>query len=328
MDNVVVQVLAVGSPSEDWTAHTLELLGDASQLAKRLGGAVGAWILPPFPAKEAVDALGGFGCDAVTMVRGERLVSPERIAAALPLSGECRAILLPGGPRGEEIAALLAGGRNLQWVPDAISLSATRTGAVEVTAAVSGGKLSRLVRAAGEAPLVVTMREGVAEIRREAARAVVIDEVSPAIDGVEELTCVGRFLPADPRTQDITHARRIVAGGRGTGGPDGMELVGRLTDTLGASLAASRVAVDLGWAPPERQVGQTGRTVRPDLYVACGISGASHHLAGMRDSRHIVAINPDPKAPIHDIAHLSLRGDLRSVIPEVEKVIARRRGNA
>src|SRR5262249_21310335 len=115
------------------------------------------------------------------------------------------------------------------------------------------------------------------------------------------------------------------AGGRGTGGPEGMLAVERLAETLGASLGASRAAVDLGWAPVIRQIGQTGRTVLPDLYVACGISGASHHLAGMRHSKHIVAINPDRAAPIHDVAHLSLPGDLHRVLPAIEAAIRRRR---
>jgi electron transfer flavoprotein alpha subunit len=84
------------------------------------------------------------------------------------------------------------------------------------------------------------------------------------------------------------------------------------------------MAVDLGWAHVERQVGQTGRTVRPELYVACGISGASHHLAGMRESKHIVAINPDPAAPIHDVAHLSLRADLHQLIPAIRQTLQRR----
>ena len=104
-----------------------------------------------------------------------------------------------------------------------------------------------------------------------------------------------------------------------------MRRIASLAETLSASVAASRMAVDLGWAPPERQVGQTGKSVRPDLYVACGISGASHHLAGMRDSRHIVAINSDPDAPIHEVAHLSLYGDLHQVVPAIESAVARRK---
>ena len=105
-----------------------------------------------------------------------------------------------------------------------------------------------------------------------------------------------------------------------------MQSVAELARALHASPAASRMAVDLGWAPPERQIGQTGQTVRPDLYVACGISGARHHLAGMIDSKHIVAINNDSTAPIHEVAHLSLPCDLQQLIPKIVALLAERSG--
>ena len=178
-----------------------------------------------------------------------------------------------------------------------------------------------------EAGLVVlTIKPGVAEAKLVGSSGPIeVFESDVDLSAVPEYTRVTESLPADPRTVDIAFANRIVAGGRGTGGPDGMALVARLADVLGAAPAASRMAVDLGWAQAARQVGQTGKTVRPDLYVACGISGASHHLAGMRDSRHIVALNPDAKAPIHDVAQLSLHGDLRQVIPAIEAALHRRR---
>jgi electron transfer flavoprotein alpha subunit len=257
----------------------------------------------------------------------------EKVAAALAttLPESCRIIFLPGGPRGEEVAAVLAARAGLEWVPDVLSLSATRTGTLEIVASLPGGKLARTYRAAPDVDvdagaLIVTLREGVGEARREATpRALERGELSPPLDGEPGRTRVHEWLPADPKTQDITHARRIVSGGRGTGGPEGMRLVESLSEALGASLAASRMAVDLGWAPVERQVGQTGKTVKPDLYVACGISGASHHLAGMRESRHVIAINPDPRAPIHEVAHLSLKGDLHEVVPAIREALARRK---
>jgi electron transfer flavoprotein alpha subunit len=169
------------------------------------------------------------------------------------------------------------------------------------------------------------MRPGVAEARRvDRPGTLQVREIDVDLSDLPVLTAVERFLAADPRTVDLSFARRVVAAGRGTGGPDGVQLVAELADALGASLGASRLAVDLGWVPHERQVGQTGRTVRPDLYVACGISGASHHLAGMCDSKHIVAINPDCAAPIHDIAHLSLHGDLHRVVPAIHAALERR----
>ncbi|MSU69343.1 MAG: electron transfer flavoprotein subunit alpha/FixB family protein [Opitutaceae bacterium] len=168
------------------------------------------------------------------------------------------------------------------------------------------------------------MRPGVAGVRSEKTETLEVQESLADLDSVPQLTTAEQFISADPKTIDLAIADRIVAAGRGVGGPDGIALAAKLAETLHASLGASRMAVDLGWVSPARQVGQTGRTVCPDLYVACGISGASHHLAGMRSSKHIIAINSDPKAPIHDVAHLSLPGDLHRVIPAVIAALQQR----
>jgi electron transfer flavoprotein alpha subunit len=322
----VVQVLACAEPDGRWSAVTHELLGDASALARRWAGRVGAWVLNE---ASGLDELAAQGCQVVWRLRSERLAgwSSEAVAAALArhLPPGCRLVLLPGTSRGEEVAALLAEALGTDWVADALTLAVTRSGALEITATLPGGKLSRVHRAADGRPAVVTMRPGVPEaVRVDRPGPPEVRETDVDLSDVPALTAVERSLPADPRTLDLVFARRVVSAGRGAGGPEGVRLVEGLADDLGASLGASRMVVDLGWAPPERQVGQTGRTVRPDLYVACGVSGASHHLAGMRDSRHIVAINPDASAPIHDVAHLSLRGDLHRVIPAIQAALRRR----
>jgi electron transfer flavoprotein alpha subunit len=111
------------------------------------------------------------------------------------------------------------------------------------------------------------------------------------------------------------------SGGKGVGGRDGFELLRHIADRLGAGVAASRMAVDLGWIEPDRQVGQTGKTVRPELYLACGISGASHHREGMSDSRHVVAINTDANAPLMQTAELALQADLHLVLVELNRLL-------
>ena len=323
-----VQTLVTAEPDGKWSAHSLELLSDSATAARRLNGCAGAWVLTSGESKPNFEELGAHGCRRVRHLKNARFTkwSSEAIAAALAdqRSPDCRLILLPGVARGEEVAALLAEKLETLWIPDALTFSVTRTAALEITAVLPGGKLSRIFRMMNEKPVVATMRPGVAEARREKAAGFEVTEKEIDLSKALSLTAVEEFFPADPKTVDITCANRIVSAGRGTNGPAGIQLVSQLADSLKASLGASRMVVDLGWAPQERQVGQTGRTVRPDLYVACGISGASHHLAGMRDSQHIVAINPDVSAPIHEVAHLSLHGDLHQVIPEIITALKKR----
>jgi electron transfer flavoprotein alpha subunit len=120
-----------------------------------------------------------------------------------------------------------------------------------------------------------------------------------------------------PCDMDLMSADVIVAGGRGVGGPDGFALLERLAQRLGGALAASRAAVDAGWVRADRQVGLSGKTVAPRLYVACGISGATHHVVGMKDAKSVIAINSDKSAPIFKIADVAILGDIHEVIPRV-----------
>jgi electron transfer flavoprotein alpha subunit len=124
---------------------------------------------------------------------------------------------------------------------------------------------------------------------------------------------------------DVTEAEVIVAGGRGVGSEEGFHLVKQLAHLMDAAVAASRPTVDAGWAPYERQVGLSGKTVAPRLYIACGISGASHHVVGMKDSRAVVAIDQDPHAPIFQIADVKIVGDLRQVLPSLIERLRRLR---
>jgi electron transfer flavoprotein alpha subunit len=169
---------------------------------------------------------------------------------------------------------------------------------------------------------VLTFKPGVAEaMPPDSDRTGTVERIG-SLEAGDEAIRVEREIPADPSEVDIRHVDRIVAGGRGLGGADGFQRLAHLARALKAGVAASRVAVDLGWIDRERQVGQTGKTIAPALYLACGISGASHHLAGIAEARHIVAINTDPNAPIFKVAHLGLVADLHEVLSQVDAQLA------
>lgn len=139
-----------------------------------------------------------------------------------------------------------------------------------------------------------------------------------------EADLAARVLKRDvaKKTVNLRDAKVIVAAGAGVGSTEGLDLVRQLADALGAEIGATRAVVDAGWLPADHQIGQTGATVRPDLYIGCGISGAVQHQVGMLDARKIIAINTDANAPIFKIAHYKVVGDLKAVVPKLLKAVA------
>jgi len=234
-------------------------------------------------------------------------------AAVKVLTDHCPQLILAGGnAHGREWAARLAVRAGWQLVTPAL-LVHRKDDSLIVTALDRTGRLSRPVEISREQTAVATLRAGVAEVLPpDATRSGTVRTLSFAAP-TEPIT-QRQHVPADPATVDIRYAPRLVAGGRGLGDKQGFETLRAFADRIGAGVAASRMAVDLGWIDRERQIGQTGKTVKPDLYIACGISGASHHLDGMSGAKHIIAINTDPAAPIFKVAHLGLVADLYEVL--------------
>ena len=299
----------------------LERLGDARLVADRIDAAVGALVLDA--DHEALKMLIAHGADAALCVTARPGPWSSVATAVAALTGHApRLVLAPGDCMGREWASLLAARLGWKLVSPALRVQVRGDG-FEVTGLDRGGRLARTIRVARDETAVVTMRPGVAEaLKADPARegkAASIDVVSRP-----ESTKRLRFVPADPAIVDIRFAERLVAGGRGVGGREGFDRLRRFAARIQAGVAASRMAVDLGWIESDRQVGQTGKTVSPGLYVACGISGASHHLEGMSQAEHIVAINSDPEAPIFRVAHLGLVADLHEVLAWAEESLAER----
>ena len=225
------------------------------------------------------------------------------------------AVLLAATNHGKELAAGLASLLRSGLATDGIGLDYIEETGITVRRPVYAGKALSSVEFSGPDPAIITLRPNVfrsdsAGNKREAS----IIEHSPEWSGQSRLLNLKEIVKGGG-TLDITEARIVVSGGLGMQGPENFHLIETLAGVLGAAVGASRPVVDSGWREYSNQVGQTGRTVAPDLYIACGISGAVQHLAGMSSSKCIVAINKDPQAPIFDVADYGIVGDVLQILP-------------
>jgi len=325
---------AAAAPCRIWVidqrvdAATFERLGDARELADAGAQSVGALIVGPCADPDALIAA---GADCVKVVERAATADPDsacrstfrsRNAEAILADSRPRVVLASGSPDGRAWAARLAVRQGWRLISPALRARFDRAGRLAVTALSAGGRYCRESALDVKETAVLTLAPGIAEARAADRDRVGTVERVASLEACAEAIRVEREIPADPAEVDIRYADRIVAGGRGVGSADGFAQLARVARALYAAVAASRVAVDLGWIDRARQVGQTGKTVAPALYLACGISGASHHLSGMSQARHIVAINNDPDAPIFKIAQLGLVADLREVLSELETAFA------
>lgn len=271
-------------------------------------------------------ATGQTGADKVYAVDGV----PEDTVASLPTAEAIAdivsrsaptVILLPATREGKEVAAHLAIKLTSGVVTDAVRLEPDEQGQPIATQSVFAGTFSVRTRVTTGTP-VFTVKPGSAEPGPPTEPTVVpiSIEVSPQARAVRILDRSVR--PKDDRPQ-LTEADIIVSGGRGTVGD--FSAVETFADSLGAAVGASRAAVDSGWYPHAYQVGQTGVTVSPQVYIACGISGAIQHLAGMQTSKTVIAVNKDPEAPIMALADLGVVGDLHTVLPQATQEVLSRR---
>jgi len=304
-----------------------ELLGAGRIVADSLGEELTALVFGQDVADVAHEAF-ALGADAVIATNHAslaqfRVEAYGALVAHLAQEQSPTVVLSGATARGRDLAAWVAAALDAALVADGISLT-VEDGTVKVTRPVYAGKLLGDVYVS-ENPQIITLRSRAFAPAEPTGKDGEIEWVEPVIDE-EDINAKVVGFDISEGTISLTDADIVVSGGRGVNGPEGFEPIQELADVLGGAMGASRAAVDAGWIPYDHQVGQTGKTVSPDLYVACGISGAIQHQAGMRTSKVIVAINKDPDAPIFKLAKYAIVGDLFKVVPALTAEFQKRLG--
>ena len=299
---------------------TYELL----TIAKRLGEPSAVFIGPADQAAEVAEAVKKYGAEKVYAVDDAQikgyLVAPKAEALQqLVAKTDAGAVLISSSFEGKEIAGRLAIKIDSGLITDAVDV---QEGPV-TTQSVLAGNFTVTAKVTKGTP-IITVKPNAATPEESAGAGTVEEFAAEISDGAKSVQIVASQPRKTTGRPELTEAAIVVAGGRGTGG--NFEPIEGLADALGAAVGASRAAVDSGWIPHSFQIGQTGKTVSPQLYFANGISGAIQHRAGMQTSKTIVAVNKDDEAPIFELVDFGVVGDLHTVLPAATEEINKRKG--
>ena len=298
-----------------------EVLGEASRLKASFGGEVVAVL--PCATDPGAASLGAQGADRVQVVTHEAFSVYDAAGytrAMVQAIEQVRpaVVLFPASSLGKDLAPRVAARLGVGLATDCTALEVAG-GTLVAKRPVFAGKALQKV-GFPKAPAIASLRPKVFAAGGTAG-AGAVETVAASFDASANRARVVRVAAAAGGKVDLTESEIIVSGGRGMKGPENFKLIEELAEALGATVGASRAVVDAGWRPHSEQVGQTGKTVSPKLYVAVGVSGAIQHLAGMSSSRCIVAINKDPDAPIFKVADYGLVGDLFEVVPALTEAV-------
>jgi electron transfer flavoprotein alpha subunit len=303
-----------------WNRMSFETLTAAQQLAKELGTRASAAVLG-LGVEALAKELASKQLDKVYAIEHALLkdYTPDAYCAALSqLIGQVHPeiLLFPHTYQVRDFLPKLATAHRRVAVSDVVAHRVANGGVILVRQLFQG-KVNADIRLAGDAPQFASLQAGAYRADQVAEGAAAVEIFQPALEAAQIRTTPRELFRESQRAVDLGSAEIIVSVGRGIKEADNIALVQQLADALGGELAASRPICDAGWLPMERQVGSSGQTVAPKLYLAVGISGAIQHLVGMKGSRTVVAINKDPEAPIFEVADYGIVGDLFQVVPEL-----------
>ncbi len=305
---------------------------EVTQTAKKISVQLGAELLTLVIGDNVelfASELSSYGAGKILVVQDPRLhfystTAYAKIVADIAQREQVSMIFFPASQMGKDLAPRVAGKLHAGVATDCTALK-IENGEIVATRPVYAGKSSVDVKVTSSVK-IYSLRPNVFTASPVNGNSSSVEKVSIQLNGADfSAKVTGVKLSAG--RPDVTEASIIVSGGRGMKGPEHFYLVEKLADTLGGAVGASRAVVDAGWRPHDEQVGQTGKTVSPTLYVACGISGAVQHIAGMSSSKYIVAINKDKDAPIFQIADYGIVGDVFEILPslteELKKALAK-----
>lgn len=307
-----------------------ELIGIGKELAEKLEQQVVAVVLGAQIGKESRE-LYKFGADRVIVIDDPRLAEylTEPYAKAMSQvihTNDPEIVLFGATSIGRDLAPRVSARIHTGLTADCTKLEIEgESKDFCMTRPAFGGNIMATIICPEHRPQMATVRPGVMQTcQRDDSISGEIELFDAGLTDRDVNLKIREIIKNEVKSVDITEAKILVSGGRGIGGESGFTALKELADTLGGQIASSRACVDAGWIDRERQVGQTGKTVRPTLYIACGISGAIQHAAGMEESDTIIAINKNNTAPIFDIADLGIVGDVSVIIPKLTKALKKR----